>query len=129
MKRSLRISYSIAILSVLLTAGCSTPPENSNATANNNATANANAPSVMAQPATPPATSAPTAAPTTAAPTAVSPPPVAQPAQPAPATAQPAEKKPAPAEADKAARVTGPKLVLLSQEKELDFGKQAQDKT
>ena len=34
-----------------------------------------------------------------------------------------------PAEADKAAHVEGPKLVLVSQEKELDFGKQPQDKT
>ena len=121
MKRSLRTSYSIAILLVLLTVGCATPPENSNATANNNATANANAPSLTAQPATPPATSAPTAAPT-----AVSPAPVAQPA---PATAKPAETAAKPAEADKTPRVEGPKLVLLSQEKELDFGKQPEDKT
>jgi hypothetical protein len=50
-------------------------------------------------------------------------------AQPAPATAKPAETAAKPAEADKPARVEGPKLVLLSQEKELDFGKQPQDKT
>ncbi len=109
------------MLSVLLTAGCSTPPENGNATANNNATANANASLVTAQPATPPATSAPTAAPT-----AVSPAPAAQPA---PATVKPAEAKAVPADADKAAHGAGPKLVLVSQEKELDFGKQPQDKT
>jgi hypothetical protein len=113
---------------VLLAAGCSAPPENSNTTANANASAaatpNANAPAVTAQPATPQPTSAPPVA--LPAPTA----------QPAPATAKPAETaaKPAetaakPAPADKAERVEGPKLVLLSQEKELDFGKQPQDKT
>jgi hypothetical protein len=116
------------MLAVLLTVGCSTPPENGNATANNG-TANLNAPPVTAQPATPPAASAPTVAPTTAAPTAVSPAPAAQPAPPAPATVKPAETAAKPAEADKAARAEGPKLVLVSQEKELDFGKQPQDKT
>src|SRR5205085_3836621 len=119
MKRSLRISYWIALLLVLLTAGCSAPPENSNATGNDNAAAsNANAPSLTAQPATTPATSAPA----TSAPTAVSPAPAVQPAP----AAKPAETATKPAPAEATPRVEGPKLVLVSQEKELDFGKQPQ---
>ena len=115
MKRSLRISYSIALLLVLLAAGCSAPPESSNTAGNTNATANTNVPSPAPQTAPPQATDVPPAA--------------APAAQPVPATVKPAETATRPAPADKEARVEGPKLVLLSQEKELDFGKQPQEKT
>jgi hypothetical protein len=125
MKRSLRISYSTVVLFVLLAAGCSAPPDSSNPTGNTNATVNTNAPALTPQTATPQATSTPTSA----APPATATAPVAQPAPPAPATVKPAETATKPAPADKEARVEGPKLVLISQEKELDFGKQPQDKT
>ena len=115
MKRSLRISHVIAISLLLLAAGCSAPVENRNATGNNNAapvaqTDNANAPAVTAQPATPLATTVPTA-------------PVAPPTRPATeAAAKPAIK-------ETGAPATGPKLAVVSKEKDLDFGKQPQDKT
>lgn len=97
-----------------LTAACA-PSENHNATSNNNATpATANTPPVTAQPATPMAEAAPPVATVPAAP-------------PAPtskltpgAAANPGAK---PAEA----KVEGPKLVVVSQDKDLDFGKQPQD--
>src|SRR5438105_11501661 len=122
MKPSLRNSHWIAILCLLLTAAC-TAPENNNATGNNNATpaaetANANTPPVTAQPATPLANATPPAA--TPAP----------PPQPVPATVKPATEPAAnPAATTDAAHTDGPKLVVISQEKELDFGKQPQDKT
>ncbi len=114
MKRSLRISHVIAISLLLLAAGCSAPVETRNATGNNNAapvaqTDNANAPAVTAQPATPLATTVPTA-------------PVAPPTKPATEAAKPATK-------ETGAHTTGPKLAVVSKEKDLDFGKQPQDKT
>lgn len=130
MKRSLRNSRWLALSFVLLMAGCSAPPDNGSATSNNNApasaTANANATAVTGQPATPPVATAPPAA---------SPTPAVQPVpatQPMPATVKPTETaaKPAAKEnKESAAPVSGPKLVLVTQEKDLDFGKQPQDKT
>jgi hypothetical protein len=123
MKPSLRYSHGIALLLLILTANCSAPPENNNATSNNAApaapTANANMPAVTAQPATLPASVTPPAA--SPAPT---------PAPSAPTATKPATEtaaKPAPKAAE--AHVDGPKLVVVSQEKDLDFGKQPQDKT
>jgi hypothetical protein len=132
MKPSLRNSHWIAVLCLLLMAGCATP-EGNNATSNNNAApaaeaANANT-SPTAQPATPLASNAPSA--TAPAPSAAAPAPSAVPAQPPiPETVHPTPEpaaKPA-AKAD-AAHAEGPKLVVVSQEKDLDFGKQPQDKT
>jgi hypothetical protein len=115
MKRSLRISHGIAILVLLLAAGCSAPVETQNATTNNNAAPvaqadNTNAPAVTAQPATPLATVVPTA-------------PTAPPTKPA------TEVAAKPATKETGAHVTGPKLAVVSKEKDLDFGKQPQDKT
>ncbi|HKP12645.1 MAG TPA: hypothetical protein VJZ91_11060 [Blastocatellia bacterium] len=117
MKRSLGTSHWIALAFVLLLVGCSAPPENGNATSNNNATANANAPAALPQPATPLVTPAPTAA---------SPAPAAQPA---PTTAKPAETAARPAPKQSETPASGPKLVMVTQEKDLDFGKQPQEKT
>ena len=100
-----------------LTVACS-PPQNSNATNNNAPAADAaspNASPVTAQPATPMAEAAP--------PVATATPPSAQPATPKPATATAAPRAP---DAN-AAHVNGPKLVVVSKEKDLDFGKQPQD--
>jgi hypothetical protein len=110
----------MAMLFLMLTAACS-PPENK-LTANNNVapavdTANANTPSVTAQPATPLATATPAASP---APTA---------ALPAPPKTNPATETAAKPAAKETAHVEGPRLVMVSQEKDLDFGKQPQDKT
>ena len=115
MKRPLRTLHAIVILLLLLAAGCSAPVETKNAADNNNAAPvaqadNVNAPAVTAQPATPLATTVPTA--TTALPT--------KPAT--EATAKPATK-------ETGAHVVGPKLAVVSKEKDLDFGKQPQDKT
>lgn len=69
-------------------------------------------PAVTVQPVTPPASATLPAA------------------SPAPTATKPANEtatKPAPKAAE--APVNGPKLVIVSQEKDLDFGKQPQDKT
>lgn len=92
------------MLFLVLMAACSAP-ENGPTANSNAAPVNANAPSVTAQPATPLVNAAPPVA-TTPAPAA----------QPAPATTP-------------AAAANGPKLVIVSQDKELDFGKQAKGKT
>ncbi|MEN3334750.1 MAG: hypothetical protein V7641_4115 [Blastocatellia bacterium] len=122
MKSSLRIPHWIALLLLIWTAACSASPENNNATSNNDAAPaaqTADLPSVTAQQATPLATATP---------------PVASPA-PTPATSAPTATKPAtetaanPATKAAEAHVNGPKLVVVSQEKDLDFGKQPQDKT
>lgn len=122
MKPSLRNIHWIAILCLTLMAGCAVPENGSN----NNAapaaeSANANAP-LTAQPATPPASATPSAA----APSATAP----APPTPTPATASPAAEAPTrPAPKSEAAHAEGPKLLVVSQERELDFGKQPQDKT
>lgn len=124
MKPSLRIPHWIALLLLIWTAACSASSENNNATSNNNTaptaqTVDTNTPSVTAQPATPLVTATP---------------PVASPAPP-PAVSAPTATKPAtetaanPATKAAEAPVNGPKLVVVSQEKDLDFGKQPQDKT
>ncbi|HJQ23118.1 MAG TPA: hypothetical protein VKA60_04325 [Blastocatellia bacterium] len=118
MKIALRNLHWIAILGLILTAACAAP-DNNNAPANSNSApaaeaANANTPT--AQPATPLTTIPPPAA------APAPPPPQPATAQPSTATAaKPAEKPAAPA--------AGPKLLMISQEKDLDFGKQPQDKT
>ena len=120
MKTALRNLHWVALLGLLLTAACAAP-ESDNAPANSNSAppaeaANANTP--PAQPATPLTTI---------------PPPAPAPATPQPATVQPnsaTAAKPADKPADKpAANVEGPKLVMISQEKDLDFGNQPQEKT
>ncbi len=112
MKRSLRASQAIAILLLLLAAGCSSVENQNNPASNNNSTPvaqadNANAPAVTAQPATPLATTVPTAPPSKPA---------------SEAAAKPATQA-------AGGHVTGPKLAVVSKEKDLDFGKQPQDKT
>ncbi|MFL6275665.1 MAG: hypothetical protein ACJ74G_10805 [Blastocatellia bacterium] len=120
MKPTLRNAHWIALLCLMLTAACAAL-ESNNAPANNNAapaadTANANTPPTL-QPA-PSLTAVPPA--TAPAPTATTPP--------VPATAQPISPTAAKPAAQPAAHVEGPKLVMVSQEHDLDFGKQPQDK-
>src|SRR5436853_1599959 len=116
MKPCLRTSHWIVMLLLIWTASCPAPPENNNATSNNAApaapTANANMPAVTVQPVTPPASATP---------------PAAAPVPPTTKSATETAAKPAPKAAE--APVNGPKLVVVSQEKDLDFGKQPQDKT
>jgi len=114
----------MALLCLMLTAACA--PESNNAPANTNAapaaeTANANTPPT-AQPAPSLTTIPPATAPAPPATTPTVPVPV-------PATVQPNNPATAakPAEPP-AAHVEGPKLVMVSQERDLDFGKQPQDK-
>ena len=119
MKTALRNLHWIALLGLMLTAACAAP-ESNNTPANNNAAPAAeaaNANTTPAQPATPLTTIPPPA-------TSSAPPP------PQPATVQPSSPTAAkPAEKADAAHVEGPKFVMVSQEKDLDFGKQPQDKT
>jgi hypothetical protein len=110
------------MLLLIWTASCSAPGNN-NATSNNAAptesTANANMPTVTAQPATPLATATPPAAP-----------PAPTPGPSAPTATKPATETAAnPAPKAAGAHVDGPKLLVVSQDKDLDFGKQPQDKT
>lgn len=124
MKPTLRNAHWIALLCLMLTAACAAP-ESNNAPANNNAapaaeTANANTPPT-AQPAPPLTTIPPATAPA---------PPASTPTVPVPATAQPGNPAtPAKPAEQPAAHVEGPKLVMISQDRDLDFGKQPQDKT
>jgi hypothetical protein len=125
MKPSLRIPHWIAMLLLIWTAACSASPENHNATSNNNAApaaqaADANPPAVTAQPATPLASATPPVA---------SPAPTPRPSAPTAATKPATETAVSPAPKATEAHVNGPKLVVVSQEKDLDFGKQPQDKS
>jgi hypothetical protein len=119
MKKTLRFAFLLALLSASLTAGCS-PPEAQNGQANANVpgpepqsspspgAVNSNVPSVSVQPL---ANSNATA----------------KPIQPDGAPHVVPSTKPAAGASESAA--SGPKLAVLSTEAELDFGKQAQDKT
>jgi hypothetical protein len=122
MKPTLRNLYGIILLCLLFAAACSAP--NNGNTANTNTpppVANLNTtPPIAEQPSTPMVSNAAPSNPQPVTPT---------PATPQPVTPPTVSQKPAEPISPPAANANAPKLVVLSSDKDLDFGQQPQDKT